>query len=69
MIEDKTIFKISINNNNEIHSSIDLTSVIKEEEALRCIHSLLDEYKQEVLETIREAKISVEDEEDDILSI
>lgn len=63
-MDGKTIFNISINNQNEIISKIDLTSIIGEEEALRFVHSLLDEYKQEVLEKIRECKTLIEDDED-----
>ncbi|MDD5650016.1 MAG: hypothetical protein PHF86_06335 [Candidatus Nanoarchaeia archaeon] len=64
-MEEKTIFSITLNNKNEIHSNIDLSSIEGEEDALRFIHSLLDEYKQEVLEKIREAKTPVEDDEFD----
>jgi hypothetical protein len=64
MTEEKTIFKISIDNLNQIHTSIDLSSIEDEEDALRFVHSLLDEHKEEVLHLIRKTRTPVEDDEE-----
>ncbi|MDD5649329.1 MAG: hypothetical protein PHF86_02780 [Candidatus Nanoarchaeia archaeon] len=62
MTEEKTIFKITIDNNNQFITSIDLSGIEHDEEALRFVHSFLDEYKDEVLQRIRSLKTQVKDE-------
>jgi hypothetical protein len=43
---------------------MDLSSILREEDALRFIHSLLEEFKQDVLNKIREINVPVEEDED-----
>lgn len=63
-MEEKTIFSITLNNKNEIRSNMDLSSILGEEDALRFIHSLLDEFKQDVLRKIREIKAPVKEDDE-----
>jgi len=54
MTEFTTLINISIDNFNTIKASVDLSSIKSNEEALRFVHSLMDEYKQIVLDNIHE---------------
>jgi len=65
MIETKTLFSITVDNKNCIRTFIDLSSIESEEEPLRIIHSLLEQYKNNVLDQIKELAVSEKDEIDD----
>ncbi len=58
MHEGKTIFQITLDNTNKFKVYYDISGIEEEEEALRIIHSLLDEYKQATLDQITEIKSS-----------
>jgi hypothetical protein len=51
-MEELTLIQISIDNKNNIRSSLDLTPIEHDEEALRITHSILDEHRQSVLDQI-----------------
>lgn len=65
MTEEKTIFKITIDNFNKIKSEIDLESLEGEEEALRFVHSILDEYRQLLIDYLSVSKPMVDDDDED----
>jgi len=66
MMEEKTLISITVNNANQIKTDIDLTSILDEEEPLRIVHSVLDQYRDIVLSCLSEIRTidSAEDAED-----
>jgi hypothetical protein len=65
-MDERTLVQVSIDNCNKIRTSIDLTGIEDEEEALRIVHSILDEHRQNVLDRINEVKHVIDDNEFDL---
>ena len=65
MMEEKTLIRISIDNNNNIRHEIDIES-IDQEEPLRIIHSILDEMKIDLIDFINDLKIKEIEEDDEL---
>jgi len=63
-MEDKTLIRISLSNDNKIRVKIDLSGIEEDEEALRFIHSILDELRENLLEQISTIKHVEEDNEE-----
>jgi hypothetical protein len=62
-MEERTLVRISISNDNKIKIESDFSGIENDEEALRFIHSIVDELRDNLLDHISEVKQIEEDEE------